>query len=166
MKQRVTGVFNSSYKQVFALARIINVFVREDSEVMRHPVEKGAKTVDHRIIELIPVNLEIIVETANVQNIYKEIRQNFTNATLLTIQTLTNAYKNQFISGLPHEENAQLRGAIVMHLSLVEFREVQTQSQPILSPVNQNDTPTVNRGTQLPLSVNQIQTLEGRINAF
>lgn len=165
MIEVVTGIFNQSYQQIFLNARIMRVSAHEDATVMEHPVESGAITTDHRIINLIKLDLSIIIEPANVKNIYTEIKQNYTNGTLLTVQTLTTSYKSQFITGLPHEEDSKLFRAIVLNLSLCEFRTTQTNQQPIIVPINPNDTPTVNRGTQLPLSVTQIQTLEAKINA-
>lgn len=161
MKQQVTGVFTQGFSPVFTTAKIMRAVVKEDSTTMEHPLENGSLVADHRIINLIKIDLAIIVEAQNVSNIYKEIQQNFINGTLLTVQTVAGSYSNQFISELPYEQTPELYNAISIGLKLTEFRQIKTQVNVVVSPVRPVDSTTVNRGNQLPLAPRPASILRG-----
>jgi hypothetical protein len=140
------AVFDQNYNQIFREARAIKAVVKEQSKVMEHPVESGAIITDHRIVLPIEIDLSLILASGDYQDVYKEIRQYYLNATLLVVQTRSGVYTNQLIAGLPHEEDPTMYDALTIALSLKEVIMVTAQFAVI--PRNPARSSTTNRGTQ------------------
>ncbi len=140
------AVFDQNYNQIFREARAVKAVVKEQAKVMEHPVESGAIITDHRVILPVEIDLSLILASENYQNVYKQIRQYYYNATLLIIQTRAGVYENQLISGLPHEEDPTMFDALAIALSLKQVQFVTAQYGIVPKyPSNSNN---VNRGTQ------------------
>ena len=150
------AIFNQDYSRVFKNADIMDVRVKEDARTMEHPVEDGTIITDHRII--LPVEIEIVVSllSADYPSVYNQIRQNFYDSELFTIQTRTGTYENQMITSLPHAESSEVMNGIVMTLN---FRQVLiVTAVTVYAAKNASDSDTVNRGTQQGTPANDSQT--------
>lgn len=145
----VVGVFDSgSLNQVFAAARPMKAQVREYSKVMEHPLETGAMISDHRVVQQNEIEISLMIPQEDYASAYYEIKNLFTQATLLAVQTRTGLYQNMFILAMPHEETPDVYNMVPMSLRLKEvfFAPSPTTYDPVDVP-NQN---TQQNGQQLP----------------
>jgi hypothetical protein len=144
--QDVVGIFTQDFQQLFVEARPIKASIKEESKVMEHPVETGITITDHRIIQPIEIELSIIINSVDYADVYNTIRQNFLNATLLTVQTKVGVYTNQLIASLPHDEDPALYDTITIALRLKQVLFV-TAVYGVL-PRKASNSNTVNTGVQ------------------
>lgn len=145
-KYDYVAVFDQNLNQVFPFARILKAQVKEDSKVMEHPVETGIIISDHRIILPIEIELSLIVNSENLKDTYKIIRQLFFSATLLIVQTRGGVYRNQLIQSMPSEEDPDYYGSLTIALKL---KQVQfATAKYAVAPKRPQNSTTVDRGTQ------------------
>lgn len=142
------AVYNQSFEQVFPRARVIKAIIKEEAKVMEHPLENGATIVDHRIILPVECELTFILQAADYQDTYRQIKQLYLNAELLIVQTKSSTYYNQLIASMPHEENPDMYDALTLELGLKEAQFATTTFD--YSPSNPKQSSTVDRGTQQP----------------
>lgn len=143
------AVFGANLSQVFSGARPIKAAVTEDSKLMEHPLETGAVVTDHRIVLPIEIELSLIL-TATYRNVYQQIKQLFTDGTLLTVQTRTASYSNMVIMSLPHDEDPEMFDAIAIAVKLrqVEIISPQYGTLPPSKVANKSQASTVKKGQQ------------------
>lgn len=123
IKVDVVGVLDQeTLQQVFSDARPVKATVKENSAVMRYPVESGVKIADHRVIENTIIDMVFIIGVDAYSSAYQAIRSAWQNATLLSVQTRTGTYRNMIIADMPHEEDADMASAITQ---FVRFEEVK-----------------------------------------
>lgn len=147
------AVFNQNFEQVFPRARTIKAIIKEEAKVMEHPLETGATIVDHRIILPVECELTMMLQAADYQDTYRQIKQLYLNAELLIVQTKSSVYYNQLIASMPHEENPDQYDAITLELGLKEAQFATTRFDYV--PSNPKQSTTVNRGTQQAKPVTQ-----------
>lgn len=122
----VVAVFDSqSFAQLFPDARPVKAAVRPTSRTMSHPLEDSTEIADHRIINPLEIDMQLIVSSDFYSSTYNQIKQLFTNATLLTVQTKTGVYQNMFIADMPHFEDADMYDTITTG---IHFKEILLQS--------------------------------------
>lgn len=156
----VVGVYTPEGRQVFTGARPIKAVVKEDSKAMDHPIENGTLVTDYRIVLQIEIELSMVLMANVVRDAYQEIRELFYKGTLLTVQTVTGLYTNQFITGLPHEENSDYYGAATLSLKLKQMQFITAQYG---TPRKPSDNPTIDRGQQQAAEVKERSSLDGLI---
>jgi len=142
MSQTPVAVYTQDFVQVFPLAHVIQVSVREVSKVMEHPLETGATIIDHKITLPVEIDLSLVLDSSDFENTYNLIKQLYLNATLLTVQTKASTYYNQLITSLPHEETTAIFDTITIALKL--------RQALFITPVVQ--TPTTNPAVPGPVS--------------
>lgn len=140
------GVYTPKFVQVFPNARPLKVVVKLISKLMEHPVENGATITDHRVIQPIEIEMSVMLNSADYQEVYKDIRQYYLNATLLTVQTRSAVYSNMLIQQLPHEEDPEQFSAIPVAITFKQVLFAMTKFGVV--PKKKVNTSTVNRGTQ------------------
>lgn len=148
-KTDYVGVFDQNQKQVFPNARILKSQVKEDSKVMEHPGESGITLSDHRILLPVEIELSLIVNSVNLKDTYKIIRQLYLSATLLVVQTRGGVYKNQLIQSLPSEEDPDYYGSLTIALKLKQIQFATAKYA--VTPKRPKNSSTVDRGTQQTL---------------
>lgn len=145
-KKDYVAVFDQNLKQVFSNAKILKNQVKEDSKIFEHPVETGITISDDRILLPIEIELSLIVNSENLKDTYKTIRQLFLSATLLIVQTRGGVYKNQLIATLPSEEDPEYYASLTIALKLKQVQFYAAKYAVI--PKSAKHTSTVDRGTQ------------------
>lgn len=93
-------------EQVFASARPLNASVYEAAKAMSHPLENGSSVVDHLVYDPIEIDFSLRV-TGDVAAVLAEVRDLFRAGTLLTVQTRSGTYDDQFITALPTDERGE-----------------------------------------------------------
>lgn len=141
-----TQGFVQGFVQVFMRARPVRANIREYSRVMEHPLETGAVITDHRIVMPTEIQLDLLLQSEDYLEAYREIKQCFLNGTLLVVQTKSGSYPNQLIVEFPHEENPEIYDALSVGLKLKQslFAGSSFSVNPA-APPNQS---TVQRGQQ------------------
>ncbi len=152
------AVFTEDYTQVFRTARAIKAVVKETAKLMEHPIETGAIITDHRIILPVEIELSLVLIASDYQNVYKQIRQYYYNATLLYVQTRAGLYLNQLIQSMPHEEDPDQYDVLTLALHLRQVQYVTAQFSVV--PKNISNSSTTNRGTQQGMPASNGQTFE------
>lgn len=149
----VICVLDADFNQVFPDARPIKASVREDSKVMEHPVETGGSVVDHRVIVPTEIELSCLLTTEEFADVYQQIKNIWKRGDTLSVQTRTDVYESMIISGMPHEEPAEMIDGVALILSLREVKYVSTEFTerkiPVV-PANPKNAKTVDRGEQRP----------------
>lgn len=138
------AVFTQDFDQIFRSARALKAVVKENSRIMDHPLENGSVITDHRIILPIEIELTLILNSFDYPDVYKTIKQFYTNGTLLVVQTRSDIYENQIIAAMPHEEDPEQYNVIPIILTL---RQVQfAQPEYGVVPKAPKNSSTVDRG--------------------
>ncbi len=147
------AVFDNNFTQIFPHARAVRATIREESRPMEHPLETGAIVTDHRIILPVEIELTCILDPEDYTDTYSTIKQYYRNATLLKVQAKSTVYTDQFIVGMPHEEVSEMFDTIAVTILLkqVQFALAKFSS----SPRNPNNTNTIDRGVQQPMTPSQ-----------
>lgn len=155
------AVYTQGYTQVFPRARILKATIDEPSKTMEHPLETGAIITDHRIILPIRIELVMILQSADYLNAYRQMKQLFLNATLLSVQTKATVYTNQLIAELPHEEDPDKFDALSV---LLKFKQVLFATSIFsISPQNPQNSSTTNRGQQQTSFAGPSSQLNGKL---
>lgn len=124
----VVAVFRQdTYAQVFEKARPVKATIRETSKVMEHPVENGTVITDHRIVNPIEIDLSVVIAAEDYRDVYQAVRQLFTDATFLVVQTRTATYQRLIISAMPHEEDPAMFDAVGIAVGMKEVIVVSAQ---------------------------------------
>ncbi|WP_197328957.1 MULTISPECIES: phage baseplate protein [Ralstonia solanacearum species complex] len=146
----VVGVFDSGFRQCFTEARPMKASVKEPSKAMEHPVESGATITDHRIILPVEIELTMLLASSAYRDIYRQIREMFRKGDILTVQTKAGSYSNMLIAEMPHDENPDAFGTLMLTLKLKEVLIVTARYDklPPGKVKNKTHASTVQRGEQ------------------
>lgn len=141
------AVFDQDFNQVFPETQVMRIFIREDSQVMEHPLETGAVIADHQVFDPIEIECVIMLPTTLYRSIYQQIKSLFLSSTLLYVQTKTAVYDSQLLQGIPHQETPEFFNAVPMDLRFKQSAFAPTPQSTVVprDPVNSG---TVARGTQ------------------
>lgn len=138
----------TTFLQVFPRARVLKATVKQEAKVMEHPLETGAVITDHRIILPTEIELSMLVQSRDYSDTYRNIKQYFLNATLLTVQTNADVYVNQLIAGMPHEEDPDQFSTLTVALKLKQVQFAQPQYGVV--PKNPSNSAKIDRGVLQP----------------
>lgn len=152
----VVAVLNGETSaQVFARARPMQARVFERSALMEHPLEDGTVIADHKVADPTEIDMPLFVtDTAELPEIFEEIRQLYDAGALLLVQTRAASYDNMVITEIPHEESGDTLGSLTIGLRLRQARFVQPRfgglaaKQVEPSPKMKPKASTVKRGNQ------------------
>lgn len=152
--------------QVLTNAHLMRAKIDENVTFYKHPLENGRSIVDHRIIQPVTLDIQLILTdkvsivgallnggdiATRAKDVYGDARALWIAGTLLAIQTRTNTYPNQIIQAMPHEESPQMFDGVT-----INFRtsEIQFETANVtFSPREASDSDTIGRGKQNPLTV-------------
>jgi hypothetical protein len=146
--QDVTGVFDANFNQLFADARPITAKVTPTAKLMEHPLETGATITDHRIINPIEIELNVILEPADYVDAYNEVKAVFYGTNSVTVQTIADVYPNMYIEQMPYDHTSQVIDTITMIIKLKEAQVVAQSTVQTVTVKNPADSATVTTGSQ------------------
>lgn len=134
-------------EQVFGSARPLNASVYEAAKAMSHPLENGSAVIDHIVYDPIEIDFSLRV-TTDPSAILAEIRELFRAGTLLTVQTRSGTYDDQFITALPTDERAERAAVVDIDLRLQQAVFLETQYAGAVAPVTRANTGSTPRRAQ------------------
>lgn len=152
VREDVVAVFDSSYNQVFQLARSMKLNVLPSSKLMDHPIENGATRSDFRVFNPTDLELSVVCTSDNYQAVYQQIKTAYLSGDVFFVTSKADTYSNMMIQAIPHDEIPDMFDVITVAIKMREVILVQTQYQPL--PAAQvrdvNDQSTVNTGATTP----------------
>lgn len=147
LKNKAVTIYDSSNQEVLESCSVISCVVQDKSRLMEHPLEMGAKVVDHKVFEPIVITLQIALPSSFYEDQYQQILQMYKDCEMLSVQTKAQIYSNLQIAAIPHEEKADTIDRLIFNL---ELREAQIASDVFVTPSspvrNKEDSKTVNIG--------------------
>lgn len=147
LKEKAVTIYNSSNQEVLENSSIIDCSIQHKARLMEHPLETGAKIVDHKVFEPKIISLQVALPNVYYEDQYREILQLYEDCEALTVQTKLDIYPNLQITGLPHEESSDSVNRIFFNL---ELREAQVVNSVFISTgggvKNRENSKTVNTG--------------------
>ena len=150
------GVFTKDFNQVFPNARPLKATIKETSKLMEHPLETGATTTDHRIINPTEIEFSLLLNSIDYRSVYQQIKQLRDSATLLTVVTWAGRYDNQLISDFPHEEDPAMYEVLSVALKTKEV--LFAKSQSTIVPRDPSKSSTKDKGNQQTKDASGAQT--------
>jgi len=150
--QDIVGIFEQdTFDQLFVIARPIKAKVTETSTVMTHPVEDGSTITDHKIINPVEIEFNMVVTGPEYLDTFASIKQAFLNSDFLIVQTKSDTYNNMIISSIPHEEDANIFDGFGMVVKLTEVKVVvPQQGESVQDPADPEHTAKQDNGKQQP----------------
>lgn len=161
--------------QILRGASIIQAQINEHAQTFTHPLENGRNIIDHRIIQPVEIEFRVLLIDDKVGRLerlitgvseklasdtYDEMKQNFLDGTLLSIQTRSSTYPDQIMTAMPHEETSAIFDGLA-----VTFKTMQVLTPtdaPTFDAANASDSNTVSRGKQNPADASNLKTDEYR----
>lgn len=147
--QDEVAVFDSSFNQMFPMARSIKVQVKPSTRLMDHTVEDGSTITDHRVILPTEIELSVICSGSTFRDVYQQVKSAYLSGDVFIVTTKADVYVNMMIQAPPHEETPDIYDGIPVSIKMREILLVKTQYQalPEQSVVDENDQSTVDVGT-------------------
>jgi hypothetical protein len=144
------AVFDQDFNQVFQNARPIKATYNRTKKLCEHPVEDGTVITDHQVIQPPEIQLSLILGAADYRSVYQQIKQLYTDGTLLTVQGRTDTFTDLVITDMPHDEEPDLFDVVAVAVKLrnVQFVTAQFGTLPASKVANPADASTVQKGEQ------------------
>lgn len=164
----VVGIFDTNYNQLFSTAVSMKARVNPTSKMMEHPRESGSTIADHRVINLIEIELSMILRPEDYTSVHQQIYNAFLNGSLLIVQTRTGSYANMVIEKMPHDEDPDMYNTVSIAISLKEARIAQPKyvRLSVNTVSNPTDASTVQNGQTAPKQSIAIQGVKGLLSAI
>lgn len=159
----LVGVFDSSFNQVFDLARPLKLSVNTQSKLMDHPIEDGSTITDFRIIPPIELELSLVCTSRDYISVYQQIKTLYSSGALLIVFSKVETYLNMMIQAMPHEETPDMFDVIPVALKMREVQIVRTQYQPLTAKKvrKAKDQSTVKTGDTVPQQQSVAKSIVG-----
>lgn len=156
----VIGIYDASGNQLFPDAESIRALVKPTAKVMKHPLESGASTVDHFVIEPVTIELSVIPKPETFQDTFQQIKAQFLTKTTVTVVTRADVYSSMLMDGYPYDETAEMFDTDAIGVKLTEANFVMAQYGQL--PASMVKTPsnasTVKTGQKSTNGATQAQT--------
>ncbi len=148
----VVAVYDSSWNQVFPLARAMKINVLPTSKLMDHPIEDGATRTDFRIFNPTEIELSVICTSRQYKSVYQQIKSAYLSGDVFFVTSKADTYSNMMIQAMPHDEIPDMFDVISVAIKMRQVILVATQYQPLPAAQVQdpNDQSTVNTGATTP----------------
>lgn len=133
--------------QLFPLAGVMQVTVREISKILSFTAEDGSEKSDH--IVYLPVEIDIpFLLTDDMRNVYAAFKQAWKTQKSLVVQTRVDTYSNMLIYEMPHDETAEFGASTVVQVKLKVFETTQPEYGPLppRKVSNKSQASTVKKG--------------------
>lgn len=115
---------------------------------MEHPVESGATITDHRVILPVTIELHMILDPAEYQDTFQQIKTAFKEVKTLSVQTKADTYGDMLIEEIPHDEQPDFFDtlAVAVRLKQVILVDAQYAQLPEKQVKKKSNASTVKTG--------------------
>lgn len=152
LQDKPVMIFGEDGNEVLADVAIISCRVNDQSKLMEHPIESGAKISDHKVFEPRSMDLTIALTSDGFDTEYAELFDLYRQCAVLSLQTKVQVYNNLQIASIPHEEKVTTMNRLQFNIQLKEAIVVTAQfvKATIVKPKKPADKPTEEVGQQAP----------------
>lgn len=141
----IIGIYDQDFVQLFPQARPLKVSPSPTSKLMEQPLETNGVTSDHKVIQPVEIQFNLIVPAFASTDVYNQIYTYFKNSHFMNVQTKARLYTNQVITDMPHEESADAFDVLILALKCREVKIVKPKYK--ISPKRARHRSTVDKGT-------------------
>ena len=127
LKDKPVALYTDGGQEVLADAAIISCKVNDQSKLMEHPIESGAKISDHKVFEPRSMELTVALTSDGYDTEYAELFDLYRECAILSLQTKVQVYNNLQIASIPHEEKVTTMNRLIFNISLKEAIVVTPQ---------------------------------------
>lgn len=92
--------------------------VTDNSELCEHPLESGAKVVDHQIQLPVEIKLQIVLPHYWYEGVYNELKALKENGTYVCVHTKAGVYDRMIFKDIPHKESVENIDRLVFDCTL------------------------------------------------
>ena len=130
---------------------IIKANVNVRSDMPEHPIESGAKIVDHKIMLPTEIDVDIAMPAYYYASVYRELKKLYEDSEKLSIKTKMSWYYNMVLQNMPHEENAEHIDRVIFTLHFKEVVEIEPKyiKLPPKKVANAENSSTQKLGTNV-----------------
>ena len=136
-----------TFEQVLVGAGVMQVSVRETSQLPSYATERGDQITDHRVFDPVEIELPLIL-TQNSRNVYDELRQLWHDLVPLIIQTRVASYNDMIILEMPHTEDGSTAIPAPIRFRRVTKFTPEYGDLPPRKVANPSQTDTVEGGSK------------------
>lgn len=156
LKNKAVALYEEGRQEILEDCSILSCSINQRSRLMEHPVESGAKIVDHKVLDPVQVRLQVALPETYFENEYQKILTLYKKSTLISLQTKAQIYDNLVVQSLPHDERVDTMNRLIFNL---ELREVQIV-EPVFVETPKKTKSAQNQKTQ---KKGQVQTKSSSI---
>lgn len=127
LKDKQVILYTQDGEEVLPDASIISCRVSDQSKLMEHPIESGAKISDHKVFEPRTIDLTIALTQYGYSAEYRELFNLYRDCTIMKLQTKAQVYNNLQIASIPHEEKVETMSRLMFNIQLKEAIVVTSQ---------------------------------------
>ena len=152
LQDKPVMIFGEDGNEVLADVAIISCRVSDQSKLMEHPIESGAKISDHKVFEPRSMDITIALTSDGFDTEYAELFDLYRQCAVLSLQTKVQVYNNLQIASIPHEEKVTTMNRLQFNIQLKEAIVVTAQfiKGVVIKPKKAPDKPTEEVGQQPP----------------
>ena len=150
MINKVQVLDNETLLPLWLGSDIMDVQVQETSTVTKYAVEDGTNRNDHIVHNPTEITMRFTL-AGDVSQLFNAIKQTYTNRDLVTVQTRTDVYADMIVTDIPQEQSGAAMDAVMLDISLSEWREVVPEYGELTQAKEQSST--VKRGSQAQAKV-------------
>ena len=92
--------------------------VSDNSELCEHPLESGAKVVDHQIQLPVEIKLQIVLPYYFYESVYKQLKDLKEKGTYVCVHTKAGMYDRMIFKDIPHKESVENIDRLVFDCTL------------------------------------------------
>lgn len=154
LKDKPVILYTEDGEEVLADASIISCRVDDQSKLMEHPIESGAKISDHKVFEPRSIDMTIAFTADGYAEEYRQLFNLYRDCTIMKLQTKAQVYNNLQIESIPHEEKVETMNRMIFNIKLKEAIVVTAQfvKATIVKAKKAPDKPTEEVGQKPPVN--------------
>lgn len=105
--------------------------VTDGSDLCEHPIESGAKIVDHQIQRPVEVKLQIVLPYYLYDRVYQQLKQLKESGTYVCVHTKAGIYNRMIFKDIPHKESVENIDRLVFDCVLKQAFEVTGETSTL-----------------------------------
>lgn len=149
MLNRVEILDNEKLQPLWTGSDIMDVQVLETSTVTKYKVEDGTNRNDHIVHNPTEILMRFTL-AGEASQLFNDIKQTYTERTLVTVQTRTDVYSDMIVTEIPQEQTGAAMDAVMLDIRLSEWRAVVPEYGELTQArvAKPEQSSTVKRGSQ------------------
>ena len=153
--------------EVLSTAAIMTCGVQETAQLAEHPLEDGAKIVDHKVFQPRQLSVTIAFSEDNYSAEYETLKGLYEDCTFVSMKTKAGVYDNLQIVGIPHDEVPSRMCRMVFTIQLKEAMVVSASyAGAIMSALGGSNNSTTKFGKKEKAETSMWEDLKGAVSSW